>query len=189
MLRHRKGQPSDGENSLWWIVEHTFIYMGRRGASSGGEQPITWGGESTKSPPLPPIIFISSDINIANHMSQNEGGSSNRKRTLIISDSIMTNIEWWRLDKRMKSNVAVKLNRDPTTTRMKRNVRGCLEENSVTQLLFTTEPITWKIMKMQNIFNWYNEPGNICKKQKENCSSLWYNCRTWQIYRQRWECE
>ena len=45
-------------------------------------------------------------------MSQSEDGSSNRKRTLIISDSIMTNIEWWRLDKRMKSNVAVKLNRD-----------------------------------------------------------------------------
>ena len=89
-----------------------FYIYGKKGGIQWGEQPITWGGESTKSPPLPPIIFISSDINIANHMSQSEDGSSNRKRTLIISDSIMTNIEWWRLDKRMKSNVAVKLNRD-----------------------------------------------------------------------------
>ena len=39
--------------------------------------------------------------------SQNKGGT-NRKKTLIVGDSIAKNIEGWRLNKRMKSSVAVK---------------------------------------------------------------------------------
>ena len=43
-----------------------------------------------------------SDRNIsANHTSQNEDGINNKKRTLIIGDSIVKNIEGWRLNKRL----------------------------------------------------------------------------------------
>ena len=90
MLRHRKGQPSDGEvhsGGLWSIL------IWEEGGHPVGGAAHYMRRRINKKPPLPPITFISSDINIANHMSQNEGGSSNRKRTLIISDSIMTNIE------------------------------------------------------------------------------------------------
>ena len=73
----------------------------------------------------------------------------------------------------MKSNVAVKLNPDPATESMEHHVRGCLENNSP-NTSFIAELVTWK---HTTIFNWYNEPGNIYKKQKENCSSLWYKCQ------------
>ena len=39
--------------------------------------------------------------------SQNKGGT-NRKKTLIVGDSIVKNIDRWKLNKRMKSSVAVK---------------------------------------------------------------------------------
>ena len=58
MLRHRKGQPSDGGSSLWWIVEHTFIYtfiyMGRRGAFSGGSSPLHEEENQQRALPFPP---------------------------------------------------------------------------------------------------------------------------------------
>ena len=38
--------------------------------------------------------------NVANHTSQNEGDTNNRKRTLIIGDSIVENIEGWRFNKK-----------------------------------------------------------------------------------------
>ena len=63
--------------------------------------------------------------NGANHTSQNEGDSNNRKRTLIIGDSIVKNIEGWRLNKRIKSTVLVKSISGATTKGMKH-----LEDNS-----------------------------------------------------------
>ena len=68
--------------------------------------------------------------NSANHTSQYEGDTNNRKRTLIIGDSIVKNIEGWRLNKRMKSTVHVKSIPGATTKGMKHHVRGCLEDNS-----------------------------------------------------------
>ena len=60
---------------------------------------------------------------------QNKGGTS-RKKTLILGDSIVKNIEVWRLNKRMKSSVAVKSIPGATTKGMKRHMKGCLEDNS-----------------------------------------------------------
>lgn len=42
----------------------------------------------------------------------------------------MKDIEGWRLNKRMKYNVAVKSNPDATTNSVERHVRGCLEDYS-----------------------------------------------------------
>lgn len=39
---------------------------------------------------------LSDRSNGANHTSQNEGDANSRKRTLIIDDSIVKNIEGWR---------------------------------------------------------------------------------------------
>ena len=68
--------------------------------------------------------------NVANHTSQNEGDTNNRKRTLIIGDSIVENIEGWRFNKKMKSTVHLKSIPGATTKVMKHHVRGCLEDSS-----------------------------------------------------------
>ena len=60
---------------------------------------------------------------------QNKGGTR-RKKTLILGDSIVKNIEEWRLNKRMKSSVAVKSISSATTKGMKHHMKGCLEDNS-----------------------------------------------------------
>ena len=73
---------------------------------------------------------LSDRNNGANHTLQNEGNTNNRKRTLIIGDSIVKNIGGWRLNKRMKSTVHVKSIPGATTKCMKHRVRGCLEDNS-----------------------------------------------------------
>ena len=64
------------------------------------------------------------------------------KNPVIISNSIAKKIERWRLNKRMKSVVAVKSVSGTTTKGMKPHVRGCLEGNSLIQLSFISEPIT-----------------------------------------------
>ena len=61
--------------------------------------------------------------------SQNKGGT-NRKKTLIVGDSIVKNIEGWKLSKRMKSSGAVKSIPGATTKGMKHHIKGCLEDNS-----------------------------------------------------------
>ena len=60
---------------------------------------------------------------------QNKGGTS-RKKTLILGDSIVKNIEQWRFNKRIKSSVAVKSFSGATTKGMKHHMKGCLEDNS-----------------------------------------------------------
>ena len=67
------------------------------------------------------------DKNInANHTSQNEGGINNRKRALIIGESILKNGH----NKRMKSTVALKSIPGTTKECIKRHDRGGLEDNS-----------------------------------------------------------
>ena len=61
--------------------------------------------------------------------SQNKGGT-NRKKTLTVGDSIVKNIEGWRLSKRMKSSFAVKSIPGATAKGMKLHIKGCLEDNS-----------------------------------------------------------
>ena len=62
-------------------------------------------------------------------MPQNKGGT-NRKKTLIVGDLILKNIDGWRFNKRMKSSVAVKSIPGATTKGMKHHIKGCLEGNS-----------------------------------------------------------
>ena len=61
--------------------------------------------------------------------SQNKG-STNQKKTLIVGDSIVKNIEGWRLNKRMKFSVAVKSIPGTATKGVKHHIKGCLEDNS-----------------------------------------------------------
>ena len=61
--------------------------------------------------------------------SQNKGGT-NLKKTLIVGDSIVKNIEGWRLNKGIKFSVAVKSIPGATTKGMKHHIKGCLEDNS-----------------------------------------------------------
>ena len=61
--------------------------------------------------------------------SQNKGGT-NREKTLIVGDSIAKNIERWRLNKRIKSSVAVKSIPGATTKGMKHHSKVCLGDNS-----------------------------------------------------------
>ena len=60
-------------------------------------------------------------------MSQKRG--TNRKKALIV-DAIVKNIDGWRLNKKMKSSVAVKSIAGATIKNMRRHIKGCLEDNS-----------------------------------------------------------
>ena len=60
-------------------------------------------------------------------MSQKRG--TNRKKTLIV-DAIVKNIDGWRLNKKMKSSVAVKSIAGATTKNMRHHIKGRLEDNS-----------------------------------------------------------
>ena len=75
----------------------------------------------------------SSNLNDA-VMSQNKGGT-NLKKTLIVGDSIVKNIEAWRLDKRIKFSVAVKSIPGATTKAIKHHIKGCLEDNSLDSII------------------------------------------------------
>ena len=75
----------------------------------------------------------SSNLNDA-VMSQNKGGT-NLKKTLIVGDSIVKNIEGWRLNKRIKFSVAVKSIPGATTKGIKYHIKGCLEDNSLDSII------------------------------------------------------
>ena len=49
-----------------------------------------------------------------------------RKKTLILGDSIVKHVEGWRLNKRMKSAVFVRCIPETTTNAMKHHLKGCL---------------------------------------------------------------
>ena len=75
----------------------------------------------------------SSNLNDA-VMSRNKGGT-NLKKTLIVGDSIVKNIEGWRLNKRIKFSVAVKSIPGATTKGIKHHIKGCLEDNSLDSII------------------------------------------------------
>ena len=70
--------------------------------------------------------------------SQNKGGTD-EKKTLIVGDSNVKNIEGWKLNKRMKSSVTVKSIPGVTTKDMKHHIKGCLEDNSVDSIILHVE--------------------------------------------------
>ena len=67
--------------------------------------------------------------NLNNTVTSQNKVVTNRKKALIKGDSIVKNIERWRLSKRMKSFVAVKSIPGATTKGMKYHIKGCLEDN------------------------------------------------------------
>ena len=67
--------------------------------------------------------------NLNNTVTSQNKVVTNRKKALIKGDSIVKNIERWRLNKRMKSFVAVKSIPGATTKGMKYHIKGCLEDN------------------------------------------------------------
>ena len=72
---------------------------------------------------------------------QNKGGA-NRKKTLIVGDLIVKNIDGWRFSKKMKSSVAVKSITGAIAKGMKHHIKGCLEGNSPDQSYCILEPTT-----------------------------------------------
>ena len=78
---------------------------------------------------------------------QSKGGA-NRKKTLIVGDLIVKNVDGWRFNKRMKSSVAIKSIPGATTKGMKNHIKGCLEGNSPDQSYCTLEPTTSKIRNL-----------------------------------------
>ena len=67
--------------------------------------------------------------NLNNTVTSQNKVVTNRKKALIKGDSIVKNIERWRLSKRMKSSVAVKSIPGAITKGMKHHIKGCLEDN------------------------------------------------------------
>ena len=53
-----------------------------------------------------------------------------RKKILILGDSIVKHVEGWRLKKRMKSIVSVRYIPGEATNAMKHHLKGCLEDSS-----------------------------------------------------------
>ena len=74
----------------------------------------------------------------------------------------------------MKPTVHVKSIPDATTKRMKNHVIECLEDNSpdTAILRFGTNNLKNNESAEDIETDSYDEPSNICKKRKENCSSL-----------------
>ena len=63
---------------------------------------------------------------------------SSVKKTLILGDSEIKNVDGWRLNRRMKSIVSVHSISGATTKAMKHNVMGCLEDESSDTILLET---------------------------------------------------
>ena len=53
-----------------------------------------------------------------------------KKKTLILGDSIVKHVEGWRLNKRMKSTVSIRCIPGATTNFMKLHLKGCLQDSS-----------------------------------------------------------
>ena len=62
-----------------------------------------------------------------------------RKKTLILGDSIVKHVEGWRLNKRMKSAVSVRCIPGATTNAMKHHLKGCLEDSSPDNIILHHE--------------------------------------------------
>ena len=100
--------------------------------------------------------------------SQNKGGT-NRKKTLIVGDSIAKNIEGWRLNKRMKSSVAVKSIPGATTKGMKHHIKGCLQDNSPDSIILHVGTNNLKNKEsVEDIANDIMDTAIFVKKEKTN---------------------
>ena len=120
---------------------------------------------------------LSDRNNCAIHTSQNESDTNNRKKTFIIGDSIVKNIEGWRLNKRMKSTAHVKSITGVTTKgMMKYHVRRCLEDSFPYTAILHFRANNLKNNKSAE--DYATDIMNLAisvKNEIKNCSSLCYN--------------
>ena len=96
--------------------------------------------------------------------SQNKGGT-NLKKTLIVGDSILKNIEGWRLNKRIKFSVAVKSIPGATTKGMKPHIKGCLEDNSPDSIMLHVG--TNNLKNKESVEDIANVSNGCCNIYKE----------------------
>ena len=68
-----------------------------------------------------------------------------RKKTLILGDSIVEHVQGWWLNKQMKSTVSVRCIPRATTNAMKHHFKGCLDDTSPDNLILHHRQITWKV--------------------------------------------
>ena len=97
-------------------------------------------------------------------MSRNKGGT-NLKKTLIVGDSIVKNIEGWRLNKRIKFSVAVKSIPGATTKGMKHHIKGCLEDNSLDSIILHVG--TNNLKNKESVEDIANVSNGCCNIYKE----------------------
>ena len=122
--------------------------------------------------------------------SQNKGGT-NRKKTLIVGDSIIKNIEGWRLNKRMKSSVAVKSIPGATTKGMKHHIKGCLQNNSPDSIILHVGTNNLKNKEsVEDIANDITDNAIFIRNEESNVFVSGLTVRNDRLNeRQRKECE
>ena len=122
--------------------------------------------------------------------SQNKGGT-NRKKTLIVGDSIIKNIEGWRLNKRMKSSVAVKSIPGATTKGIKHHIKGCLEDNSPDSIILHVGTNNLKNKEsVEDIANDITDNAIFIRNEESNVFVSGLTVRNDRLNeRQRKECE
>ena len=81
---------------------------------------------------------IKSQVNQKNNQNI-RSDNPQRKKTLILGDSIVKHVEGWRLNKRMKSAVSVRCIPGATTNAMKHHLKGCLEDSSPDNIILHHE--------------------------------------------------
>ena len=120
--------------------------------------------------------------NHASHTWQNEGGTSNRRR-ILISHTTMKNIEGWRLNKIIKSAVAVISIPGAKAEGIKHLVRGCLEDNSPDTAYFIPYFRTNNLKTNESIEDIATEIMDLAifAKKEKNCWSGWNNCQKWKV--------
>ena len=96
--------------------------------------------------------------------SQNKG-RTNLKKTLIVGDSIVKNIEGWRLNKGIKFSVAVKSIPGATTKGMEHHIKGCLENNSPDSIILHVE--TNNLKNKESVEDIANDSNGCCNIYKE----------------------
>ena len=96
--------------------------------------------------------------------SQNKGGT-NLKKTLIVGDSIVKNIEGWRLNKGIKFSVAVKSIPGATTKGMKHHIKECLEDNSPDSIILHVG--TNNLKNKESVEDIANDSNGCCNVYKE----------------------
>ena len=96
--------------------------------------------------------------------SKNKGGT-NLKKTLIAGDSIVNNIEGWRLNKGIKFSVAVKSIPGATTKGKKHHIKGCLEDNSPDSIILHVG--TKNLKNKESVEDIADDSNGYCNIYKE----------------------